>query len=228
MKNNITIFHEKKILINIITIFLVIIGILLLIKLFLPRGFNKSPVTIQSDIEDKQKGTITVIQPRQSKVFTNATTAWQSISITNSKINVVSDLKLSMDVTVSFEEDAPFNSNAGVNFSNGLKENDANIRKIGIYYSYETQQWHFDYQSGTTIKYNTILFMPEKIKKSNFSILIASNGKSILVVLPNKSTRTFLFSHSLYEVTNDMTVSTITGPKSQLSILSLGYQIFSQ
>lgn len=210
-------------------------GIIIFLSLFVfnlfpftsPRTKQKNPPKIAKTSEETSTMT-TIISSGKPKTFSNISKLWEAHTIPNAKIKVLSPLKISASMFATFEKDAPASSSAGITFSNGLEEKDPNVRKISIYYYLKNQEWILKYQSGKTVTYAGLLSMPKEKAQGTFSLLIASNGKNVLVTTPNTSTRLIHFPQSLYDVTNHMALYALTGPYAQTTISSLRYEAIQQ
>lgn len=160
--------------------------------------------------------------------FVNDSDKWMSKEIINGKIKVLSSLKINSNMLVTFQNDAPPESSTGLIFDNGLNEDDANLRKLSLFYFLQNKRWVMRYQEGKNAQYYPMLGMPEDKIFGIFTIAISSDGKHITVGLQNKTTKTIDLPKSLYDSTNRMRLMAQIGPKSTIKFASLTYDISPQ
>jgi len=162
------------------------------------------------------------------KNFANESSEWVMTEIPNSKIKVTSSMKIDVGMRAKFQNNAPSNSNAGIVFDNGLKEDDPNLHRVSLLYFLELKRWSIKYQVGKNIKYTPVIANPPDKIFGSFSLAISEDGKSMTVKSQNNATKTIEFSESLYAISSQMILRTQLSPKSNLTITSLNYQTDSQ
>lgn len=218
----------------ILTIFLFIVILVLCLYLFdiirLPKFSSNQTNTASSENQTNTTDNTNkkaLLNPLP-KIFVNDTDKWMLNEVPDSKIKVLSDIQIDTAMLVKFQQAAPTSSNAGIVFDNGLKDDDPNLRRISLLYFLELKRWSLKYQAGKTTSYTPVIAgTPEKIFGS-FSLLIPSDGKSVIITLQNKTKKTINLPKSLYEISNQMVLKTQLGAKSNITYSSLNYQIDPQ
>lgn len=220
----------------ILTVILFIVIILLTLYLFnvislssfLPIKKATQPIgqtnsTGSGDSESK----INLINPTFTKVFTNKSDQWSLQNVPNNKVRVSSALELNTTLLIKFDEDAPLNSNTGILFYNGLLVKDPNTRRLSIVYLLKNKQWLLQYQSGKTVKSYILLNAAPANAFGTFSLSISSDGKKVTVSIPNQTTKSIDLPASIYDITNQMTINILVGPKSNATVSSLNYNLLT-
>lgn len=225
-------FSFEKIAFSVVIFLGIIIAVLLLFLFNVFPFFSQRKQSVQTNTlgkksQEKSK-TVIVVPSNTAKKISNNLLNWTTEQISHNPIQIVSPVEISMHMSPSFAPTAPASSSAGIIFSNGLEEKNKHARKISLYYYLKNEQWILKFQSGKTVTYYGVLSVPKEKAESTFSLLISSNGKNVLVTKPNKETRLIHFPNSLYDVTNQMTISALTGPKSQITISNLQYQLIHE
>lgn len=206
-----------------ISVVLLLFGIIILLGLYvfnlMPSG--KNPPTKNSPASAKDTSVILI---KKLQVYANTNNTWNVKAIPKSDMQILTAIELSARMYATFADTAPSSASAGIVFSNGLEEKDPNLRKLSLYYYKKNLEWLLRYQSGTTSTFYGVLKTPENKAAGDFSLLVAADGKKVTITLPDKRTKTFSFPSSLYQVSNQMNLETLVGPKSTLYISSLSYE----
>lgn len=212
-------FSFEKLLLFLIIFFFSIIAILVYI-ISIPPKPQEQQTSPEKEITRK-----TVISPSDPQKLTNVSkNKWKTIDLPNNKIKVLSALQIDTAMNVTFEKDAPASVSSGIVFYNGLPETNPHTRKLSLYYYLKNKQWILQYQEGKKKKFYRVVGVEPKDASGSFSLLISSDGKRVMVTLPNKKTKIINLPNTLYDISNQMYLKPLLGPQSQINFTSLTYE----